>query len=160
MQNLVPHGQRVLSFAVVPLRSFPRPFYFLHKSGYWKKWDGRNILRMMRTTFPSRRMSSKSSKLNQSRYVLQPFSLSLLMHKRSCCNSQGCWRRQLKGDGSAVHGSVIGAVCVRWWVLTLSTPLLVLKLAFMPTAKKKRIWEERISSGPRLQPVVPLEKHF
>lgn len=76
---------------------------------------------MMRTTFPSRRMSSKSSKLNQSRYVLQPFSLSLLMHKCSWCDSQGCWRRQLKGDGSAVHGSVLCALCVRWWVVTLHT---------------------------------------
>lgn len=69
---------------------------------------------MMRTTFPSRRMSSKSSKLNQSRYVLQPFSLSLLMHNVRGVILKGVGGdRELKGDGSAVHGSVLCALCVR-----------------------------------------------
>lgn len=34
--------------------------------GCWKQWDGRSILKMMRTAFPSQRMSSESSTWRQS----------------------------------------------------------------------------------------------
>lgn len=66
-------------------------------------------------------------------------------------------------DDSALSMCVYTVKCgihFKGLVTVVCTLLLVLKLTFISAAKKKWIWEEWISSGPRLQPVVPLGKHF